>query len=218
MLAGRPIAKVSGGANGCTPSNQPYAIPHGYDNYVFWDTAGLNEAEDGTVSSQAAVRNLLNLVNDHGVNLLIYCIRERFPGIIRVNYDLFWGIICRKEVPIVLVVTGLEGKDDMDEWWRENRKTIEKMKMSFDGHACITSWKGRENRYEKEYQESAEDVWKLVRKHCRPTAWSMPPEWPVRAQREIEAYVQKYYNAGLANGMQNFLQQLGRLFSLWKTK
>ena len=217
MLAGNSIAKVSGGANGCTPSNERYTIPNGDDNYMFWDTAGLNEAEDGTVSSQAAVRNLLNLVNDHGVNLLIYCIRERFPSIVRVNYDLFWGIICRKEVPIVLVVTGLEGKDDMDEWWRENRKTIKKMNMSFDGHACITSWMGRENRYEKEYKASKEEVWKLVRKHCRPTAWSMPSEWPVRAQKEIKAYEQKYYNAGSANGMQNFLQQLARLFSFWKT-
>ena len=99
MLAGNPIAKVSGGASGCTPSNERYPIPNGDDNYVFWDTAGLNEAEDGTVSSQVAVQNLLNLVNDHGVNLLVYCIRERFPNIIRVNYDLFWGIICRKEVP-----------------------------------------------------------------------------------------------------------------------
>ena len=186
---------------------------------MFWDTAGLNEAEDGTVSSQAAVRNLLNLVNDHGVNLLIYCIRKRFPGIIRVNYDLFWRIICRERVPIVLVVTGLEGKNDMDEWWRENQKTIKKkMKMSFNGHACITSWKGRENRYEKVYKESAEKVWKLVREHCRRTAWSMPPEWPVQAQKEIKAYEQEYYNAGSVKGMQNFLQLLARLFSFWKTK
>ena len=193
-------------------------MSYGDDKYMFWDTAGLNEAEDGTVSSQEAVQNLLNLVKDHGVNLLIYCMRERFPNIIRVNYDLFWGIICRKEVPIVLVVTGLEGKDDMDEWWRENQQTIKKMKMSFVGHACITSWKGRKNRYEKECKESAEEVWKLVREHCRSTAWSMPPEWPIQAQKEIKAYEQNYYNAGSGNGVQKFLRQLSLFFSLWKTE
>jgi len=217
MLAGSPLAKVSGGASGCTPSSKCYSVRHGDDIYTLWDTAGLNEADDGTVSSQAAVQNLLDLVKDHGVNLLVYCIRERFPNIIRVNYDLFWGIICRKEVPILLVVTGLEGKEDMDDWWYENQKTIKKMKMSFDGHACITSWKGRGNRYEKEYQQSAERVWKLVRKHCRPNPWSMPPDWPTLAQREIKAYEQNYYNAGSANGVQKFLRQLSFLFSLWKT-
>jgi len=99
----------------------------------------------------------------------------------------------------------------MDDWWRENQKTIKKMKMSFDGHACITSW---ENRHE--YKESAEKVWKLVRKHCRPNPWSMPPEWPTLAQREIKAYEQNYYNAS-ENGVQKFLRQLSLFFSLWKT-
>jgi predicted GTPase len=116
MLAGSSVADVSPGAAGCTPSNQPYRISHGDDNcYTFWDTPGLNEAEDGTVSPQDAVQNLLNLVKDHGVNLLIYCIRGRLVDIIRINYDLFWKIICMEKVPIVLVVTGQEGRDDMDD-------------------------------------------------------------------------------------------------------
>jgi hypothetical protein len=167
MLAGGlNVAKVSSSADGCTPSNDAYSIPHKNDNsYTFWDTPGLNEADNGTVSSQAAVQNLLNLVKDHGVNLLIYCIRGRLVDIIRVNYDLFWKIICMERVPIVLVVTGQEGRDDMDEWWRENEKTVKKMKLVFAGHACITSWKGRGNRYERAYKESAEKVWKLVREH-----------------------------------------------------
>jgi len=175
MLAGSPIAKVSDGAGGPT-SSERYSIPHGEDNYTFWNTAGLNEAEDGTVSSQAAVQNLLNLVQDHGVNLLIYCIRGRLVDIIRDNYDLFWGIICRKEVPILLVVTGLEEEADMGAWWRENENTIKK--MSFVGHACITSEK-----------ESAEKVWKLVREHCRLNSWSMPPKWPALAQKKVAKYM-----------------------------
>ena len=193
MLAGSTIAKVSDYASGCTHSNERHSFSHGNDHsYTLWDTAGLNEDEDGTVSSQKAVENLLNLVKDHSVDLLIYCIRGRLVNIIRVNYDLFWGIICRKEIPIVLVVTGLEGKGDMDEWWHENQKTIKNMKMSFVGHACITSWKGREDIYEKKYKESAEKVWKLVRDHCRPNPWCMPPEWPILAQKEVVEYMVSY--------------------------
>jgi len=51
MLAGSPLAKVSGGASGCMPSSKRYSVPHGDDIYTLWDTAGLNEAEDGTVDS-----------------------------------------------------------------------------------------------------------------------------------------------------------------------
>ena len=198
MLAGSRVAEVSDNASGCTLSNKRHSILHGdNDSYTLWDTAGLNEDQEGSVSSQAAVQNLLNLAKDHGVNLLVYCIRGRLVNIIRVNYDLFWGIICREKVPIVLVVTGLEGKDDMDEWWRENQKTIKNMKMSFAGHACITSWKGRENIYEEAYKASAKKVWKLVREHCKPEPWRMPPAWPTLAQKEVVEYMVSYASHSL---------------------
>jgi predicted GTPase len=168
MLAGSRIADVSGSASGCTPSNKRYSISHGDDEiYTFWDTAGLNENEAGTVSHQTALQNLQDIIKDDGVDLLVYCMRDRLVDIIRDNYDLFWRDICKERVPIVLVVTGLEGKEDKGAWWRENKKTIKKMGMSFNGYACITSWKGRGDMYEKEYKESAEEVWNLVRGHCK---------------------------------------------------
>jgi len=193
MLAGSSVANVSPGAAGCTSSNQSYRISHGDDNcYTLWDTPGLNEAEDGTVSPQDAVHSLLDLVKDHGINLLIYCIRGRLVDIIRVNYDLFWKIICMEEVPIVLVVTGLEGKPDMDEWWDENEETVNKMKLVFAGHACVTSWKGKGGMCEDAYKESAEKVWKLVRKHSTPKPWRMTPGWPVQAKEKFVAYEKIY--------------------------
>jgi len=112
MLAGSRVAEVSDSPSGCTSSNKRNSIPHEEDNnYTFWDTPGLNEDREGSVSSQAAVQGLLKLVNDQGVNLLMYCIRGRLVNRIRVNYDLFWGIICREKVPIVLVVrAGRKGR------------------------------------------------------------------------------------------------------------
>jgi len=205
MLAGEKVATVSGGASGCTSSNQSYPIPHSGKNYTFWDTAGLNESDDGTVSSRHAIQNLLDLVKDNDINLLVYCVRDRLPNIIRVNYDLFWGIVCKKKVPIVLVTTGLEGRTDMESWWGENQKAIKKMKMSFDGHACITSWRGRRNAYDREYEESAKKVWKLVGQYCKHPAWSMPTGWPDQALKDIEAY-ENDYKAG--SGVQKFLQRL----------
>jgi len=215
MLAGSSVANVSPGAAGCTSSSQPYRISHGDDNcYTLWDTPGLNEAEDGTVSPQDAVHSLLDLVKDHGVNLLIYCIRGRLVDIIRVNYDLFWKIICMEKVPIVLVVTGLEGKPDMNEWWEENEKTVKKMKLKFAGHACVTSWKGKGGMYENAYKESAEKVWELVRKHSTPQPWHMMPGWSAQAKEKVVAY-EMNYKARLGNGMRKFLRELARsIFSL----
>jgi hypothetical protein len=80
----------------------------------------------------------------------------------------------------------------MDEWWGENEKAVKKMKMVFAGHSCITSWKGRENVNETVYNESTEKVWEMVRAHCRPIPWFMPPEWPNKAQKEVIDYMVGY--------------------------
>jgi len=57
--------------------------------------------------------NLCNLLGEHSVNLIIYCIRgSRLTDIVRVNYDLVSGI----KVPIILIVTGLEQEENMDDW------------------------------------------------------------------------------------------------------
>jgi len=169
MLAGSSVANVSDSPMGSTCSNQEHSINRqdGY-TYTFWDTPGCNESEHGTLPSQAAAQNLQSLVMAQPVDLLIYCIRSRLVDMIRVNYELVSKTLHKESVPIVLVVTGLENRNDMDEWWRDNEKTIKKMKMSFDGHACITSSKGKNNVYEKEYKESAEKVWALVVENCGP--------------------------------------------------
>ena len=120
------------------------------------------------MSSQHAVQNLQNLLKDHQIDLFIYCIRDRLVDIIRFNYELVWRNPRRGKAPILLVVTGLEEIDDMEEWWHENKKTIETMKMTFGGHACVTSWKGRNNMYGEKYKESAEKIWNLVTEHCGP--------------------------------------------------
>jgi len=211
MLVGSSVADVSPGAAGCTPSNKPYRISRGDDNcYTLWDTPGLNEAEEGTVSAQDAAHNLLDLVEHHGVNLLIYCIRGRVADIIRVNYDLFCKIKSMEKVPIVLVVTGLEGK--MDEWWRENKKDLKKMEMVFAGYACITSWKGKGGIYEDEYKESAEKVWELVKEHSTPKPWHMTPGTlscsKPQAKERILAYAKNTVRLKLGSGIRKFLMRL----------
>jgi len=148
--------------------------------YRFWDTSGLNEGTQGTVPAKKSLHNLLELVTKlssseggaGGVNLLVYCIRgTRLREIVSVNYDLFWGVICQKKVPIVLVITGLENEDNMDSWWDSNKGELTEMGMEFKGHACVTATKGKLGRdgvytFEGEYAESEVKVRNLVEATC----------------------------------------------------
>jgi hypothetical protein len=145
--------------------------------YRFWDTSGLNEGDKGTVPAETALFNLHELVQrlsamGGGVNLLVYCIRgTRLRDIVRVNYDLFWGIICQCKVPIVLVITGLELEENMDRWWKDNEGELEAMGMKFDGHACITTTKGKTDKmgvhlFEEEFKASQVKVRKTVQEKC----------------------------------------------------
>ena len=164
MLAGNNIAEVS--HLGVTDS-KGYTIQKGEKSYRFWETSGLNEETD-SVPAQEAAKKLINLLKGMNVSLIIYLTRGRMNEV-GANKHMFDQIrsVCGEQVPIVLVVTGLEGEGEaMDEWWTSNKSDIERLKLSFQGHACVTTIKGRNNMYEKEYQDSRSKLWKLVQEHC----------------------------------------------------
>ena len=194
MMARQTIAKVSSQAAGCTPSIQKYSIQSDAgDTYTFWDTPGLNEGEDGNVPAQEAFKHLSRLVGQAAINLIIYCVRgSRFTDIARVNYDLFYGIICEGKVPIVLVVTGLELENDMDLWWDYNKKVVQRMGMAFEGHACVTTTKGRDDIFKEKFLVSEGRVWALVKEHCNPISWTPRKEWLAKVPKKMEAYMKEY--------------------------
>ncbi|KAG8217014.1 hypothetical protein J3R82DRAFT_7328 [Butyriboletus roseoflavus] len=56
------------------------------------------------------------------------------------NYDLFYVTVCRKKVPVALVVTGLEHQQgEMETWWAANEDMLRQYGMLFDAHACVTT-------------------------------------------------------------------------------
>jgi len=176
MLAGKDMAGVTSAYEGGTTIPKSYDIQKGDMTYRFWDTCGLNEGEEGNVPAKEAIESLVNHVKIITINLIIYCVRGRFTDIVGHNYDWFCREICQGKVPTVLVVTGLE-QEDKDKWWTTNEVHLKRFKLALEGHACVTTYKGRDNRYEKEYDESAAKVWKLVEANCNPTSWAMSPEW-----------------------------------------
>jgi hypothetical protein len=212
MLAGKAVCKTSNQAAGCTFSSESHVIePKPMDpisakpiksaakKYRVWDTAGLNEGDNGNVPTREAFEKLSNLVQERGVNLLVFCMRgPRLKEISRVNYDLFWGIVCQGKVPIMVVVTGLEEEEIMDQWWDRNKTEFERRGMEFKEHACVTTTKGKLNKegkhlLEREYSESQRKVWHLIEKCYNPEPWQADGgKWIDEVRNKTDEYMRRY--------------------------
>lgn len=171
MIANSDVAGISSAASGCTLGSQSYVVSLAGKQVRLWDTAGLNEGPQGSVPAEHAMGNLRDLVGalTEGISLLVYCIRgtSRFRDAFKSNYDLFWGTICDKRVPVVIVITGLEHQVPMESWWEENAGEFEQNGMSFVGHACITATRGKPtamgvNMYDTEFEKSKVAVRRLI--------------------------------------------------------
>ncbi|KXN85170.1 hypothetical protein AN958_11592, partial [Leucoagaricus sp. SymC.cos] len=196
MLAGDSTAIIGNRAVGCTFESRPYPVPIDGAQYTFWDTAGLNEGDAGTVPATTALSHLRDLVErlQDGLSLLVYCIRgARYRDILKVNYDIFTEIICQGEIPVVVVVTGLEHEERMDDWWIANESEFTSRGMKFQRHACVTTIKGRKDMFEEEYEESKKVLRDLIKNTCPGGAWVVDSNaWFQRITSRIQGYYDEY--------------------------
>ncbi|OAX31696.1 hypothetical protein K503DRAFT_870523 [Rhizopogon vinicolor AM-OR11-026] len=140
-------AETSSSAAGCTFRYQRHGVEISGENFVLYDTVGLDEGTAGTVPAAEAEENLKSLLRElvgsgsNGISLLVYCVRSvRVSRALLRNYNLFYSAICRKKVPVVIVVTGLENQEStMDSWWDTNGMVFKKFGMYFEDHACVTT-------------------------------------------------------------------------------
>ncbi|OJA11376.1 hypothetical protein AZE42_05165 [Rhizopogon vesiculosus] len=207
MLTEEPVAAVSNQALGCTYASTKYRATIDGQEVMLYDTAGLNEAEAGTVSPQQAIQNLCSLVDDlKTVNLLVYCIRgTRFRKIVADNYNIFCKSICGRacgpKVPIVLVITGLENEDNMDDWWKENKAYFDKYRLEFCGYVCITATRGRALKdgpgymFQDLYDVSQKKVMKLLADHAFGNSIPIvPPKHNQTHMRGVSRSPNPYYD------------------------
>jgi hypothetical protein len=180
MLAGANVAATSNDAIRCTFENTRYELTIKENLVHIYDTTGLNESPHGKVSLLRAVAGAFKLIRDlahsGGIDLLVFVVRGG-PGVMSStvrNYELFYKAICRKEVPIVVVITGLEYEQDMDDWWKRNEQVFRDHGMVFHGHGCITAIKGKKipggHLLQKEYDRSRKTLEDLISTHCQRNA------------------------------------------------
>jgi predicted GTPase len=167
MLDGPTQADVSGGGKRVTFSNTRYEKTIQDVKFHVFDTVGLDEAMKGAITPQDALEGLSSLTRqlDPGANLLVYVMRApRIKATAQLNYKLFCDTICDKQVPVVIVITGLELETDMDAWWHDNQESFTNHDMHFHRAACITSTKGKPSSvngrplFESEYIRSKAKV------------------------------------------------------------
>ena len=179
MLTGRQDATSGNDAVGVTFNWTKHSADVFGTEYQIFDTAGLNEGHNGTVKGKDAIINLFNLVKnlEDGVNLLVFCMRGRIKKTTSDNYKLFYQIFCDSEVPIILVVTGLEEleEDELDTWWSRNRTAFEGYGMKFHGCVCGTTTKGKRGIYTEEFNATQWKLRCLVNYLALRKPWKKPP-------------------------------------------
>ncbi|KAG0707995.1 hypothetical protein DFH29DRAFT_561839 [Suillus ampliporus] len=175
-IAKQQLAETSNGAAGCTDRYQRYGVNISGQDYALFDTVGLDEGTAGTVPAAEAKKRLKNLLvkltssGSGGISLLVYCVHStRARRALVRNYNHFYSTICRKKVPIVVVVTGLENEPVMDSWWDTHREEFKSHGMHFKDHACVTTLcedSDIPDDFIHRIAESREILRKLIVKNC----------------------------------------------------
>ncbi|KAG1802526.1 P-loop containing nucleoside triphosphate hydrolase protein [Suillus subaureus] len=175
LITKTQVVPTSSDARGCTIETTVYEhdiVTHDRTLKVqLFDTAGLGEGLQGTVphaQAQNALKNLFQTLTKK--HIIVYCVQgTKYASALKRNYELLSTI--KGDVPIVLVVTGLENREpEMEDWWRNNETSISDLGMNFAGHACITTLtvnEGDTNKVRQRREQSYQVVCNLIERSCR---------------------------------------------------
>ncbi|KAF8060788.1 P-loop containing nucleoside triphosphate hydrolase protein [Lyophyllum atratum] len=138
MLAGHDNAVVTNSSDRTTLEVNSHKIDLRGSPYVVLDTPGIDWDIEADRPDSSLIVNLIRGQRDR-LKLLILCVkRGRVTDAMRRIYES-----CRKacpSVPMVLVITHLDGDDDLDSWWTAGAwKVFEKNGMRFVGHAGVAA-------------------------------------------------------------------------------
>lgn len=202
MIADQDLAHTSNDAVGCTFNYERHPITLDGISCSVWDTVGLDEGSEGTVPAKEAENNLRSLMealaNSGGIHLVMYCIRgTRLTKALKRNYHLFYVTVCRRKVPVVLVVTGLEHQqDEMETWWTENEAELWRNGMWFDAHACVTTLNVADQDIQQRRFQSRTLLYELVVKYSALPGWKTDTAFLSRVMPHFHSRIQVMATTG----------------------
>ncbi|KAH0834013.1 hypothetical protein J3R83DRAFT_11249 [Lanmaoa asiatica] len=102
-----------------------------------WNMIGFDETDDDALVTERNLKFLVRGIKQTaGIDLLVFCFRAgRLKARHARNYNLFHAAICRKKVPVALVVLGPE--EGADTWWQRNEQDLRRKGFRFDKHVYI---------------------------------------------------------------------------------
>jgi GTPase SAR1 family protein len=203
-LAQNQVAATSSSAAGCTFRYQKHEVELSGERFVLFDTVGLDEGTAGTVPAAEAEANLKSLLRElmspgsNGIGLLVYCVRSvRVSRALLRNYNLFYSAICRKKVPIVVIVTGLENQEpDMESWWYANGREFKRCGMHFEDYACVTTLRkhpGIPDVFTQRITDSRENLRTLILNNC--SEWIADVSWLALSFADVRNMISGRWNS-----------------------
>ncbi|KIK39043.1 hypothetical protein CY34DRAFT_808753 [Suillus luteus UH-Slu-Lm8-n1] len=170
MLCPGGNAYASNDATGCTAVEREYTCYLGkQQSCQVHDTIGLEEERWGFLPDMRAQKRLKKYLKAIELNLLVYCMSGMRGSLKRShgrNYKKFKSVV-GNNVPVVVVVTGLENfEGPLENWWLRNERELQNIGIPKTvGHACITALPKAVLESEKRvlYDKSCEDVKTLIR-------------------------------------------------------
>ena len=123
MPAGSEVAPTSTGAMSCTFESRGYWVNIRGSIFHLHDTPGLRQEDEGRFSKDRAIVQLFTLIKrlEDGVSLLVFVMRacNSIRESTFSNWRLFQEVVCRSQVPTVIVITGqfLQSPWKMDTKW-----------------------------------------------------------------------------------------------------
>ena len=208
LLAQNDIAPKSSAADGCTEICGAYDLDlapaddtsRAIDATRFvrlWDTPGLTPVVPKPHGHH--FQPLLDL-QPEPVDLILFCIRSGIRDLapVRVNWEIVRGLIFGTDVPVLIVVTGLETEEpDMESWWKENESDFEEngIKLSDDCRVvCITAVNS--DRHKARCEESRKALYNAITATtARQGADPRSVDKSV-SQRRIKKYLKDYHKGG----------------------
>ncbi|KAH7887161.1 P-loop containing nucleoside triphosphate hydrolase protein [Phlebopus sp. FC_14] len=163
LITGSASAPISTNVKPCTISFKAYnVIIHG-THFRLIDTPGF----DGPTDKSANItKSLAEFTFKYGIDLVVHCIRDNDVG--SQAYHAIRSVVS-PDVPIVTVVTALEGYgSSMDEWWSRNEAALKRRQITFSDHACVTTLAPDTSDAELQARlmKSAEEVKHLILRSC----------------------------------------------------
>ncbi len=175
----RPKAHVSNSAKVTTEQSQDYNMKIDDISITLYDTVGLGGPPNSKHSTSNAAGMLYTLIYPAGINFLVFVVRASGDKIDDLNSAITYNkmvhdVFCQKKVPVLLLVTGMEGKDPKD--WQERNEQILRRNLCFQDYACITAKRGSGNRDDDDYIPSKDVVKDALTKFCKShrTTWRPP--------------------------------------------